>query len=353
MVHAMTAAAMTRSLERARRSWRGQLAVVGLGALLLAPVLHGISDGGQTLARSIVVFIELLALLVGSVRIAGGAHSGSFARESAVLARLLPRALAQAIVVIAPLVTLVALAMRLSGLAPLLVLVVVPIALASAAVTSTLLLLVAGASGAGDELWLPRRSLRAMRDAPLQVLLAGVVGGVAACAASLPLVVVALVLGALAGPAGAVGAGLAFSAVVACLGCVAYALWSVAGCAVDHPADPHLVDGVPGSRGGLGWAEAGSWQVALEPGVASGGWVQLEFPSLVVLQLRWTGATPPELSLVQPDGATIAVQAATAGGDQFTASLPAGPTWVQLRSRAAHPQVSSITMHVAAAAHAA
>ncbi|MCW2923543.1 MAG: hypothetical protein JWM98_947 [Thermoleophilia bacterium] len=375
---AMVSSTILRALALARGSWRAQLAVLAVGALVLGVLTEGASSGdGDPLVQGVLAVLATLLLVAASVRVAAVGYEEVneelFADEFATLAPMVPRLVVHGGVCIAPLVGSIAIVMLAADVHPLLGLVALPVAFVASLATAAPTMLAIAAVLHGERGWLPRGAVAAVRRAPLRLGAAALGGGAAAVLPALPIVLVGLLVSTLGGWIGTFGSGLAFAAAVPGWGCIALALWQVAEVEVDVAPAPVAADAhelaaahaaqveasavrapsfmVPASPvvdpGEPAWVEGPSWDVALEPAAPWGTWVQLEAAANVALRVTWTGASGPHLAVATEAGAWTQLGVPAAPGASLVVALAAGNTYVQATTVGATAQAVTVTMLVA------
>ena len=370
----MVTSTLADALRRARASWRGQLVVLGVGAMLLGLTLLGGGDAADLQLRMLVGSVEVLLLLAASIRMALIAEAGFDGDLPSVgfdVLSMLPRLLTQVGLLVAFPMVVSWLALQLASLMPAVGLLTVPIAFAVVAFTAGPALLAICAVVQQDRDWLPRSTIRAVRGH--QVALAGIVlaGGVLACLASVPLALVGLVVNAVGGMLGFAGVGLVAAGALPWLGCGALATWRAIGATIDAPAeqDGAAVDAAPATRVGADvdlaaafgvtpdpvttWLDGPAWDVAVEPGAAWGTWIRIDAPSVLGFRISWHGGSAPLIAFASEAGVWTQPGPVRASGDVLQAALPAGSTYVQLTSRAAAAQAVTLSLLVPPAVVAA
>jgi hypothetical protein len=351
-------ALMSTSLRLALASWRGQLAVLGCGAVLLGLTLLGASDGGYLPLRAAVAMVTWLLLVAMSLRAALATVEEYLWQDTvAELGEgltLLPRLLAQGGFAALPAIISCALTMLVAGPMPLLALLLVPIAFVVVGVTLAPVLLSVAAVVHGDMRWVPATAFGVTRAQPWRLALATIVGLSAAAMAAVPLVLAGIVLGALNDWIGVLASGLAASSLVPWLGCGALAMWRASGSAVDAgaaAAEEFDVAQVATAFGSLQpqWVDGPSWDTALEPGATWGTWIRLEAAANVALRVAWSGIAAPDVQLCTEAGVWWSPGVPARSGAAVPVQLPAGNTYVQLGARDAAAQALTLTLLVAAA----
>jgi hypothetical protein len=348
---AMAISILASALRHARDSWRGQLALLLVGALV-ASVVETIG-----VAQGFVLPAAMLALVAAAVRAA--------ARQPTQVAVFAPRLASQLVLALAP-VALVGLAtlqlassLEVVGL--LLIVVMFPLAIASALVA----LLATTAVVRGDRDWMPRVAMRVLRVRPLGLLGAFIVGCVALALVAVPVMLVGFVLTSLLGPLGMIGLGIASAAVVPLTGCWALAAWKQAGgeeilaasAAAAAAATVARAEAAPdlAAAFGLGatpWVAGPSWNAQLQPGAPWGTWVQLPAASEVALQVSWSGSLAPQLAIGREDGTwTVPIQLVEPGA-LVPMMLLAGNSYLQLTGFDPGVQAIAVVLHARASAAA-
>lgn len=347
----MVNSSMVRALELARGSWRAQLCVLAIGALLLGVVTMGATNGSHFGIRMAASLFIVMLLTAVSVRAAAlryeEVNSQLLVDELETVAPMLSRLFVHVGVCLAPAVLAVSATLTGAQLHPLLGLVLVPVAFAVVAATLAPATLALVSVMHGERGWLPGAAIRSFRTSPGPMTVTVLAGSVVALLAALPLAVAGLVFAAVGGFASSLGVGLALSAVVPWWGSFALALWQVADVEVSDAAavEAHApaAPGDPASEAAQ-WSEGPRWNVALEPTAAWGSWVRLEAPALVALTVGWSGSGAPRLALADEAGAWISPGELARPGDAVTVQLPAGNTYLQLTSTAAGAQAIAVSM---------
>jgi hypothetical protein len=354
MLPSMTTAVLTTALQRARVTWRGQLAVLAIGILLLG-IVAGIGWQAPLLAGLVSM------LLIGAATFAAGLEPAQLTRAGAReqvgrFGQRIPRLAAQVAAAYAPIVVLGFAAMQAASIHPLIGLVLLPFVFGVAVLTAPLGALAVGGAAAGDEAWLPLAGLRALRERPAAMLLATIVGGVLVALAALPVTLLGFVLTATLGPLGMLGMGIVGAGIAPLAGCWVYAFWRCSGAAVtvrarsaSTPAEPSGALEAFASP----WLDGPSWTVTLEPGTVWGTWVRLEAAAQVAIRVTWSGALAPQVAVGREDGSWMDPGQPVQNGQPLPVSLPAGNSYLQVGCREAAPQAVTMTMLVRAAAVAA
>ncbi len=363
----MVTTTLVDTLRRARASWRGQLAVLVVGSVLLGLTLLGGGDAADLQLRILVGSTWVLLLVAASIRVALVAEAELEDELPAVgyeVLKMLPRLLTQVGLIVAFPMIVTWLAMQLASAMPVLGLLTFPAAFAVVVFTAGPALLAMCAVVMHDRDWLPRSTLHAVRGR--QAAIAGIVlaGGVAAGMAALPLALIGFVLNAVGGMLGFAGIGLVAAGILPWIGCGALATWRAIGASVDaasggevpaaasHPAS--VLDTDVAAAFGLAptpapvttWLDGPAWDVAIEPGAAWGTWIRIETPSVLGFRLSWHGGTAPLVAFASEAGAWTHPDPVWASGDVLQAALPAGSTYVQVTSRAAAAQAVTLNLLV-------
>lgn len=362
----MVLATLVDTVRRARASWRGQLGVLAVGAVLLGLTMVGGGDAADLRLRAVVASIEVLLLVAASIRMALNTEAGYDGDLGSVFldaARYVPRLLTQVGLLAAVPVLVTWLALRAATALPMVGLLTVPLAFAVLVFTIGPALLAISAVVQHDRDWLPRSTLSAMRGRQLRVVAIVLGGGVAASFAALPLVLVGLVINAVGGMLGFAGIGLGAASTVPLFGCGSLATWRALGASVaTHrersahdaptgiapparqagvdlaaafgvaPAQPSAPASVPESI--TTWLDGPTWDVAVEPGAVWGTWIRIEAPSVIGFRVTWHDGLAPDVAFASEAGAWTRTTPLTASGEILQASLPAGSTYVQVTSRA-------------------
>ena len=371
----MVMSTLVDTVRRARASWRGQLAVLAAGAVLLGLTLFGGGDAADLPLRMLVGSIELLLLVAASIRMAlttEAGYEGDLASVGFDVLGYLPRLVAQVGLIVAFPIVVAWLALQLASAMPVLGLLTVPIAFAVLVFAVGPALLATSAVVHHDRHWLPRSTLRAIRGRQLRVAAIVLCGGVAAACVALPLVLFGLVLNAVGGIIGFAGVGLAAGSMVPWFGCGALAMWRALGGTATLVVDDQDAAAPPALEGGVGvatafgvapsapsalatpgapapvttWLDGPTWDVAVEPGAAWGPWIRIEVPSVLGFRVTWHGGAAPDLAFASEAGAWTSTDPLTASGQVLQAALPAGSTYVQVTSRAHAAQAFTVSLLV-------
>lgn len=363
----MVTSTIVRALALAGNSWRGQLAVLAVGGIVLGVSTQGASGGDRDLVlQAAVVAIAMLLLAAASVRAASlrhGAVNGELlVDELETIAPMLPRLLVHAGLCVAPVIGCVLLAMGAANLHPLLGLVMVPIVFAVLAATGAPTMLAVVAVLHGEQAWLPRGAVAAVRRAPWRLSSTAIAGTVATLVCALPVTLVGLVVSTAGGWIGTFGSGLVFASTVPGWSCCALALWrdadvDVVASQVEsapvagqvRPAPSFMAPG----QAVAAWVEGPTWDVALEPSAAWGTWIRLESEAQAAFRIAWSGEGAPQLALATEDGTWSLPGDPVESGSVVATVVPAGNTYVRVVARGAVAQALSITMLVAHAEAAA
>ncbi len=354
----MVTSTLVDTSHRVCASWRGQLAVLAAGTMLLGLTLAGGGDAAGLQLRILLGSVELLLLIAASARMALNAEAGYDGDPESValdIVRYLPRLLAQVGLIIAVPAAVLWLALQAASMASVLGLVTVPLAFAVFVFALGPALLAIAAVVQHDRDWIPRSTFVALRGRHLRVVALVLGGGVAAACAILPLALIGFVINAVAGMLGFVGIGLVAVGAVPLLGCGALAAWraldgSVADVAESEPAAREAVD-IAAAFGAAPapvttWLDGPSWDVAVEPGAAWGTWIRIEAASVMGFRVTWHVGDAPQVAFASEAGTWTQAGPLIASGDVLQASLPAGSTYVQLTSRASVAQALTIGLLV-------
>lgn len=370
----MVTSTLVDTLARVRASWRGQLAVLAVGAVLLGLTLLGGGDAADLQLRVLVGSLEVLVLVAISIRmalVAEAGYDGDLPSVGLDVVAMLPRLLTQVGLIVAFPMVVSWLALQLASLLPALGLLTVPVAFAVLVFATGPAMLAMCAVVLHDRDWLPRSTIRAVRGR--QVLVAGIVlaGGVAACMAALPLVLVGFVLNAVGGMLGFTGVGLVAAGTLPWIGCGALATWRAIGATIEPAADAPVAAGAATTQLPAGmdlaaafgiaptspaaaaapapvttWLDGPTWDVAVDPGAVWGTWIRIEAPSVLGFRVSWHGGAAPELAFASEAGAWTHPDPVRTSGDVLQAALPAGSTYVQITSRASAAQAVTLNLLV-------
>lgn len=362
---------LTRTFELLRASLRGQLVVLAFNAVMCGLVLLAVDGTYVPLAM-------LLALLVATSLAARTATRGQAGYDTLAsdlpgdLLQLVPRLLAQSLLVGVPAVLVWSLALVIAGPAPMVGLGLVLLLVPASVLLLAPQLLVIGGIASGDRSWTPRHALTMSlhRDRILRTQLIALAGIVVAMLPGLPLALLAMVLATQLGPAAPIAFGLALVAPTPILGCGTAAAWKVLGgdellrgesarhetgstgadafgrAAPPRPGAPAPVDDPRDAAHEVTWAEGAAWDVALDAGAAWGTWIRLPAAVRAGIQVRWHSGAPPEVSLAAADGTWRRPGELPATGEPLVVDLAEGDTYLQLTSRANVPQAISATLLV-------
>jgi hypothetical protein len=363
----MVTSTLVDALQRARASWRGQLALLGIGSLLLGLTLVGGTDAGDLQWRVPIGVVEAILLVAASIRmalVAEAGYDGDVADVAHDTLMAAPRLVAQAGLVALVPVAATWVGLQATSLMTALGLVMVPLAFAVAVLAAGPMLLATCAVVLGDRAWLPRSTWRALHGRHVRVAMVVLAGGVAAAMAAVPFVLVGFVVMALGGWLGILGAGLGAASAIPWLGCGALATWRAIGGTVDlaHGTSAEEADelspnvaaafgaATPGSAvapaAPTSWMAGPAWDVAVEPGAVWGTWIRIDAPSVLGFRVEWHAGSPPELAFASEAGTWTRPGVLGASGEVLQASLPAGSTYVQVTSTSPTAQALTVALLV-------
>ncbi|MCZ4495870.1 MAG: hypothetical protein JWM25_453 [Thermoleophilia bacterium] len=298
--------------ELARSSWRRQLALLGISAVVLGAVAYPVLSGAMMVAPIALGAVLALAL----VSYASGKD-----------AELVPRLAAQVAFAGVPMLAGAGCFLAASAIHPLLGFIVVPVMFAALAISAPLALLAIGAVLAGDRDWLPRHALASWRPRWWQLGLLTAAGTIAALFISLPVLLAGFMLDAVLGPLGFVGSGLAIAVVVPWTSMAAQLAWRAAG-----SAEFEHVDAVATGAPQPAWQLGPHFDAVLEATGTWGTWLQVSEPTLLALQLDWSGLAGPHMQLATQAGVAVACGQPLSTGGSVQVALDPGATWLQLTS---------------------
>jgi hypothetical protein len=321
-------------LRRAHDSWRGQLVVLGGGAVLLGPLLHWLAADLAWWRAGVALVVGLAIVLLATRCATGRAVTGEWILAAS------PRAGTQVVIAAAPALLVGICALPLAGLHPVLALTVVPLAFAVVAWVFAPVLVSIAVVAEGDRSWLPARAVRAIHPRWGRATLFALAGAAVISLFALPLVVMGVVLAAVGGWLSLLGSGLAAAAPIPWIACGAVALARALEADQASSLDPSDV-----AVSDPAWVDGPSWDVVLEPGVPWGTWIRV--PARTDLQFRMhAGAGPPPLLDVgREDGTWLSVPIGSDGAAQ-PVSLATGHAYLQLRGQGAVAERVALAMFV-------
>lgn len=333
MPASMGTALLTTTARLVLASWRGQLALLGAGVLVLGALLHGVTDGGLVAARIVASLLVGVVIAFASATVAAAGRAPLRATlDPALVARRVQRLLVQVMAAAMPAAVAVVLALSGANIHPLVGLLMLPIAFAACAACASLVLLAIAAVADGHDRWLPISAWRTFRGSPWRLTGVVVAGGVAASVVVLPFVLTGLVVMAIGSLLGPLGTGLAAGAVLPLIGSSAIAVWRASG--VDPvPAAPSVIAGP-------------SWVVRLEAGGAWGTWVRLDRATDLQVRVEWTGVPGPDLAVADEAGRWRRPPAPAASGDRVVVNVPAGNSYLHLGSTGTDVQNCRVSLLV-------
>lgn len=399
MSRAMAPSISPRTAAHALTScWRGHALVAGVAGLASGLVLTLGGLGlpafvGTALCTIVVAAAVVASALVVRMPDAAPAVLLAAATEAA------PAALVRASLAVTPAIGAGMLARLGAHVHPLLGLLLVPVAFAAVAlVLAPVGLALAPLAGASSA-WTPEAAVRALRPRMWRATGIAVVVALGISMACVPVVLGAMLAGAVLGPVGVFAFGFAVAAPVPLVGVVVHLASQAllgdgdgagagdagsgdagadAGSAHEVPAGGHAADpqwnaaagahgaaqvhaaaAVPGQAGAMApaggqaaaaapvgaWVPGPAWQVQGERGAPWGAWMQLPVAATIAVGVAFDAAAPPNVRIARQDGTWRDAGTLDAAGS-VVVQVEAGATWLQVEPVTAADVLHAVQVYI-------